>query len=306
MQNKMSKIEKNAPLDLFNDDSEVVVLAVEKSTGTSNLYKPDVKLAQDSKFGYVSTIRFIPEITNGEAQYIISKEVIYVDLSSYPDLAGSYDSMKNFPNERCALNQLQWQLKKSTNVVDQEMAKNLKWYKSYVSLIQVVNDPNQPHLNGKIMVFKYGQKIKEKIDQELSGLITGEKCNVFNLVKGKNFRLVLKSVGGFNNYDQSTFLPSSVIDVWDSENNKFVKTPVVDGKVSEAAQKKILSSITNPDIKLSDFQPQRWDDETKEKVNQIVKLMTGGAVKVSTPPKKMDVVEATDTDLDNFFGEVED
>jgi len=305
MQNKMSEIKKNAPLDIFNEDLDNVVLTTEKASSGSNLYKPDLKKAIDPKVGYLATLRFLPEMSTGKPLYIVDKEVIYVNLPSYQNLSGSYDSLKNF-GQKCPLNQLQWQLKKSTNVVDQEMAKNLTWYKKYYSLVQIVEDKNQPELTGKIMIFSYGTKIKEKMEQELNGTITGTKCNVFSLVKGKDFRICLKTIGGFNNYDQSTFLAESPIKIFD--NGKFIKTPIdADGKVAPNVQAKIMDYISKKDVVLTDFNPQPWTTEQTDNVNKIVELLVGRKVPVSTPPTKVSQSDSqTDEDLDEFFGKVEE
>jgi hypothetical protein len=303
----MSKIEKNVrtmPSDMFVDDLSNVVLTEKKFESTSTIYKADLKKCSDPKVGYLAKLRLIPQLVDGKPVYIVEKEVINVKLDGYPDLSGAYDSKKNFPGERCPLNQAQWTLKNSKNVVEKERASCLQWYKKYYSLAIVEQDVQQPELVGKVVVFSYGQKIREKIQQELDGTIN-DKCNVFSLTKGKSMRLVVKQVGAWPNYDSTTFLTEAPISLYDEAAHTFVKTPMVDGQITETYQKKIMDFLSNLPVSLSDFKAKPWSDETTSKVNKIISIVMGGGNIVSTPPTKVSQSDSqTDEDLDEFFGKV--
>lgn len=96
-----------------------------------------------------------------------------------------------------------------------EQARAQKRKQSYISNILVINDPEKPENNGKVFLYRYGVKIFEKIknimtpDEEL-----GEKPNdPFDFWAGQNFKLKIKKVAGYQNYDDSSFsVPSAISD----------------------------------------------------------------------------------------------
>mgnify|MGYP001070473268 CR=1 FL=1 len=94
-----------------------------------------------------------------------------------------------------------------------EQARKQKRSTNFVSNILVIKDPANPENEGKVFLYRYGPKIWSKIEAQLSpdeGL--GEApCDVFDFWDGKNFRLVIKNVAGYRNYDDSVFLDSTPI-----------------------------------------------------------------------------------------------
>lgn len=90
---------------------------------------------------------------------------------------------------------------------NKEIARQRKRQLSYISWIYMINDPKKPENNGKVFLFKYGKKIHDKIIElanptEDSGDIP---VNVFDFWEGCNFRMKIKNVAGFRNYDSSSF-----------------------------------------------------------------------------------------------------
>ena len=76
----------------------------------------------------------------------------------------------------------------------------------YVANILVVKDPAHPENEGKVFMFRYGKKIQDKIEKMMKPEYDGdEKVNPFDLWSGVNFRLRIKTVAGFPNYDDSEF-----------------------------------------------------------------------------------------------------
>lgn len=76
----------------------------------------------------------------------------------------------------------------------------------YVCNILVVSDPKNPSNEGKVFLFKFGKKIFDKITQLTNPEFEGDaSVNVFDLEKGANFKLRIRKVDGFPNYDLSTF-----------------------------------------------------------------------------------------------------
>lgn len=265
--------------DLFNMDADTGMDFLEKKpVSNDGIYRPQPKNAKDKKKGYRSVVRFLPNLTrDGQlGPSAIEKMIHYVKLSNYPDLGGYYDSMRNF-NEKCDLTNTYWQLKNSKSVVDQEKAEQISRSTKYYSYVLILEDENQPDLEGKIMVFPFGYKIKEKINQERTGEITGDPCNVYDLANGKDFVLMVKEIGGYTNYDSSQFLqnPSAI-----KIKGKEVPTEEKDGKttISPKFQEKIKDFLLKREIDLEDFSAVRWDDEIRNKVNKIVSILTDNPV----------------------------
>ena len=77
---------------------------------------------------------------------------------------------------------------------------------SYYSNIYVVSDPNRPQNEGKIFIYKYGKKIFDKINEAMHPQFPGEAAvNPFDLWEGANFKLKIRKLDGYQNYDKSEF-----------------------------------------------------------------------------------------------------
>lgn len=82
---------------------------------------------------------------------------------------------------------------------------------SYWSNVLVEKDPAVPENEGKVFKYRFGKKILDKIvarlqDDELEGT---EGINVFDLEDGASFKLIVKKVAGWANYDDSSFMSPS-------------------------------------------------------------------------------------------------
>ena len=89
---------------------------------------------------------------------------------------------------------------------------------SYYSNILVVKDPKNPENEGKVFLYKYGKKIHDKILAAMQPEFQDETpVNVFDLWEGANFKLKIKKVAGYWNYDSSEFDSVSAISPDDDE-----------------------------------------------------------------------------------------
>lgn len=97
---------------------------------------------------------------------------------------------------------------------NKQLAGKQKSKTNYISNILVVKDPGNPANEGKVFLYKFGKKIFDKIADvtapESDELETKEPINPFDLWEGANFRLKVRKVDGFPNYDKSEFLDRSV------------------------------------------------------------------------------------------------
>ena len=89
---------------------------------------------------------------------------------------------------------------------DKEIARRQKRKLQYFSNIYVVSDPANPENEGKVFLYRYGKKIFDKIMESLQPAFDDEVAvNPFDFWKGANFKLKIRKVDGFWNYDKSEF-----------------------------------------------------------------------------------------------------
>ena len=99
-----------------------------------------------------------------------------------------------------------------------DVARRQKRKLSYYSNIQVIKDPKNPENEGKVFLYKYGKKIHDKILAAMQPEFQDETpINVFDLWEGANFKLKIKKVAGFWNYDSSEFDSVSALSSDDTE-----------------------------------------------------------------------------------------
>jgi hypothetical protein len=97
---------------------------------------------------------------------------------------------------------------------DKEIARKRKRKLSYFTNILVVSDPAHPENEGKTFLYKFGKKIFDKITEAMKPEFADEKAiNPFDFWEGANFKLKIRKVDGYWNYDKSEFEgPSKVKD----------------------------------------------------------------------------------------------
>lgn len=89
---------------------------------------------------------------------------------------------------------------------DKEIARKQKRKLQYISNIYVVKDPTNPDNEGKVFLFKYGKKIFDKLNDLMGPEFEDESAvNPFDLWEGANFKLKIRKVEGYTNYDKSEF-----------------------------------------------------------------------------------------------------
>ena len=90
---------------------------------------------------------------------------------------------------------------------NKEIARKQKRRLTYFSNIFVVEDKSNPQNEGKVFLFRYGKKIFDKISSMANPEFEDESpVDVFNLWEGANFKLKIRKVDGFSNYDKSEFI----------------------------------------------------------------------------------------------------
>ena len=89
---------------------------------------------------------------------------------------------------------------------DKEIARKQKRKLQYFSNIYVVSDSKHPENDGKVFLYRYGKKIFDKVMEAMQPAFEDEKAiNPFDFWEGANFKLKVRKVDGFWNYDKSEF-----------------------------------------------------------------------------------------------------
>jgi len=188
------------------------------------------------------------------------------------------------------------QLWNSGSEADKETARKQKRKLSYITNILIVKDPANPENEGKVFLFKFGKKIFDKIKDVSQPQFEDEKpINPFDFWEGANFKLKIRNVEGYRNYDKSEFdSPSSVSDE-DSEiekiwNKQYSLTEFLDPKhfKSYGDLKRKLESVLSGNNSSSNAKRAadvELDEHTEDRTPKA-QVVSKPAAKA--PPKEID------------------
>ena len=106
--------------------------------------------------------------------------------------------------EKDPVGELNSKLWNSGSEANKDIARKQKRRLSYIVNVLIVSDPKHPENEGQVRLYKFGKKIFDKIMEKARPTFEDEKpVNVFDLWQGADFRLRMKKVAGFPNYDES-------------------------------------------------------------------------------------------------------
>ena len=187
-----------------------------KAGADERLWRPELDATGN---GY-AVIRFLPA-PDGEA---LPWAKLYAHAFQGPGgwyIENSLTTLGNNDPVSAANNQL-WN---SGVESDKDIARQRKRKLSYYSNIYVVSDPKHPENEGKVFLYKYGKKIHDKILAAMQPEFQDETpINVFDFWEGANFKLKIKTVAGFWNYDSSEFAAPAALSTDDEEMETIWKT----------------------------------------------------------------------------------
>ena len=145
---------------------------------------------------------------------------------------------------------------------DKDIARERKRRLHYVSNILIVSDPANPQNEGKVFLYKYGKKIFDKIQEAMQPEFADEEAiNPFDFWKGANFKLKVRKVAGYINYDKSEFDSiSALYDGDDAKLEEFWKTEYALNEFTDPTNfksydelKKRLLDVIGSDIRRTDI-----------------------------------------------------
>ena len=153
---------------------------------------------------------------------------------------------------------------------DKETARKQKRKLSYYTNIYVVNDPAHPENEGKVFIYKFGKKIFDKITEAMQPQFADEQAvNPFDFWEGANFKLKIRKVEGYWNYDKSEFDKPSPLVSDDEKLERIYKNLNDLNEFSAAKNFKSYEDLKKRfDYVLGAKAPVRQDPETVEEDQQ--------------------------------------
>jgi len=284
--------------DIFSVGVNDLDTGEQQAKGGSDLYTPKPDQGQDGV--YRSLVRFLPNLKNPRKPFIRK----YVYWLEDREGNGFYVDSPSTVGDKCPVQDMFFKLRNSESAVDKKASEGLKRREVYYALVQVVKDPQNRDLEGQVKVYKFGYKIKTKIDEELNPQFD-EPTQVFDPFEGKNFELVISKKGGYPNYDSCKFQGTRSPMVLNGE-------PVND---SDESRKAILEYLKDaPD--LNNFDYQAWNDEQRGKVMNVlaqysspgssIQTITQQKPSATTKEKVVSAAESVTVDESSDYNSSED
>ena len=167
------------------------------SSGDDRFWKPTVDKAGNGQ----AIIRFLPPSVNEDMPFVRLWD------HGFQGPGGWYiEKSLTTLGEKDPVSELNTRLWNSGVESDKELVRKQKRRLHYNSNIYVVKDPANPDTEGKVFLFQYGKKIFDKISDAMNPEFDGEeKINPFDFWEGANFKLRIRQVEGYRNYDKSEF-----------------------------------------------------------------------------------------------------
>ena len=252
-------------------------------------WKPEV----DKSGNGIATFRFLPapSIDNDEDALPWVKVFSHGFKGPGGWLIDNCLTTKNNQCPVCEGNTVLWN---SGIEANKTVARERKRKLNYITNIYIVSDPKHPENEGKVFLYRFGKKIFDKITEAMNPPFEDEKpINPFDLWKGANFKLKIRKVEGYQNYDKSEFETSSPLSDDDTKMEKIWK--------SEYSLKEL---VDDSQFKSYDMMKTRLE-KVLGLAGEPVKMTTVESIKAAakTAPVKAPVetsADEEDADMDYF------
>ena len=144
-------------------------------------------------------------------------------------------------NEKCPVCEHNNTLWNSGIDANKDVARKQKRKLSYIANVLVISDPANKDNEGQIKLFKFGKKIFDKISEAMNPEFDDEQpVNPFDLWEGANFKLKIRNVEGYRNYDKSEFADKSAL--YDGDDAKLEELWKKEYSLAEFVEKKQFKS----------------------------------------------------------------
>lgn len=119
---------------------------------------------------------------------------------------GQQDPIAEYNNEL-------WNSTSDDNAPARQQVRKQKRKLIYISNVYIIKDPANPENEGKVKLFKYGKKVFDKLNEAMNPQYEDETpMNPFDLWEGANFKIKIRQVEGYRNYDKSEFDEQAPLD----------------------------------------------------------------------------------------------
>jgi hypothetical protein len=181
-----------------------------KSYVDERLWKPQV---DKSGNGY-AVLRFLPAIEGEEMPWVRVWNHAFQGPTGQWYIENSLTTL----NQKDPVSEYNSQLWNSGVESDKEIARKQKRKLQYFANVYVVEDTMNPENTGKIMLYRFGKKIFDKLMEAMQPEFADETpINPFDMWEGANFKLKIRKVDGYWNYDKSEFESPSQLKSTDEE-----------------------------------------------------------------------------------------
>ena len=217
-----------------------LVKEVEKTNKTGNgsddrLWKPEVDKAGN---GY-AVIRFLPAPDKEDLPWA----KLYSHAFQGPG-GWSIENSLTTIGGKDPVSEYNTELWNSGSDANKQLARNQKRKLSYYTNIYVVKDPSNPDNEGKVFLYKFGKKIFDKIMGAMQPEFEDESpINPFDFWQGANFKVKIKKVAGYWNYDSSEFAAISPLLDDDKALEELWKKEYSLAEITDASQFKTYDEL---------------------------------------------------------------
>ena len=187
-----------ASLDKLTQELSKVSGNQQEKQSDDRMWYPNVDKAGN---GY-AVIRFLPAPGDEDMPFI------RMFNHGFKGPSGSWmiDNCPTTRGQKCPVCEHNTELWNSGLESDKKIVRDRKRKLTFISNIYVVTDQQNPENEGKVFLFKYGKKIFDKLNDAMNPQFPGDKpMNPFDLWDGANFKLKIRNVDGYRNYDKSEF-----------------------------------------------------------------------------------------------------
>jgi hypothetical protein len=191
----------------------------EGSDNKDNYWKPEVDKAGNG----MAVIRFLP------APAVDGDDALpWVKLFSHGFQGpGGWliDNCLTTKNQQCPVCEHNSSLWNTGIEANKDIVRKQKRKLNYIANVYIVSDPKHPENEGQIKLFRFGKKIFDKITEAMNPQFADEQAiNPFDLWAGANFKLKIRKVEGYQNYDKSEFESPAPLSSDDAKLEKIWKS----------------------------------------------------------------------------------
>lgn len=253
---------------------EQLAKKLEADIGTKKDFKDDRfwRPELDKTGSGYAVIRFLPAVENEDIPWAKTYS------HAFRGKGGWY--IENCPTaigQKCPVCEINNELWNSGIESDKNIARDRKRKLNYISNILVVSDPANPQNEGKVFLFKYGKKIFDKIQEAMKPDFQDENpVNPFDFWGGANFRMKIRNVAGYVNYDKSEFdSPSALLEGDDKKLEVLWKKQYPLKEFTDASNfksyddlKKKVHNVLGSDIRDTSVNEATVEDDMDEPANR--------------------------------------